>query len=482
MMVERKCFARRAFFDRCPICGIQLYRGFPEGFATLPSIMMKVHVYSPPRPDAGKDPVSVHPIRTGMSPSSAQRQAVLRAVGEDNRALAAASDWRSHGGRRGRARPAAAPGRLPLRRRFSAACLVAGVFVFNPAATDVSAFRPETSSIVHQSDDRSVSGDGFAAQAVAAATAERVSDPGRTPFFEFDTFAPVESLQASLPLPGDATPGYAPEYYGPGDALSTPADALPITTLFGLSVRTIVVDAGHGGTDPGAVGALGTKEKDITLDVARRLASRLEAGGRYRVVLTRSGDETVSLARRVDLANATHADLFVSIHVNALPNRHVNVIETYHFDFTEDPAALQLAAIENRNSGMPVGTFRTLLEKIGDTVKIQESRALAQHIQKSMINNVRNHDPKVFDSGVKAAPFVVLVGVDVPAVLVEISCISHRDEELKLRTPQYREKVASFLEEGITTYLDHRQLQARGPAYHEREDASEIARHSRQGS
>ena len=422
----------------------------------------------------------MHPMRRRMSTPSGLRQAVLRAVGEDNRRLAAAPPGtRAGGGPRSRARPTDAPGRLPLRRRFGVILLVAGLFVFSPAVTDLSAGWVETPSVAQQHGD-----EGFSDRRVSAVIPDRIADTWGGPFSQFAAFAALKPFQASLPLPGkapDYASGHAPAYT-PRDGFSAAVDAMPIATLFGLNVRTIVVDAGHGGADPGAVGAHGTREKDVTLDIARRLASRLERGGRYRVVLTRSGDETVSLARRVELANATDADLFVSIHVNALPNRHVNVIETYYFDFSEDSAALQLAAIENRDSKMPVGYFRTLLEKIADTVKLQESRALAQHIQTSMINNVRVHDAEVFDSGVKVAPFVVLMGVGVPAVLVEISCISNRDEEIKLRTPQYRENVASFLDEGITSYLHHRQLQARGPAHHEREDASEIANHHRQGS
>jgi N-acetylmuramoyl-L-alanine amidase len=428
----------------------------------------------------------MHPLRLGMKTPSARRQAVLRAVGEENRALSAAAEARSHGGQRSRIRPTPASGRLLRGGRLGAVVLVvslvAGLIVFNPAVTDLSAGWVETPPVARQHDHG-----GFSARRVSVIAPDRLADPGSTAVFPFDAFPPLTVLQES-PALSEYGPHAAPDSglgrafdEAPGEGLSTPVDAMPITSLFGLNVRTIVVDAGHGGVDPGAVGAQGTREKDITLDVARRLARRLERGARYRVVLTRSGDETVSLARRVELANAADADLFVSIHVNALPNRHVNVIETYHFDFSEDPAVLQLAAIENRDSGMPVGYFRTLLEKIGDTVKLEESRALARHIQTSMINNVRNHDAGVFDSGVKKAPFVVLMGVGVPAVLVEISCISNRNEEMKLRTPQYREKIASFLEEGITTYLDHRQLQARGPAHHEREDASESTNRHRQG-
>ena len=352
------------------------------------------------------------------------------------------------------------------------AFLAVGVFVCSPAVTGVSAYRLETLPVVAEQHG----GDGFSDRRVPTETSDRIPDPWGALSSQFGTFPLQTWLHENLPLPE-----YGPRY-APGDASPTPAAAVPMTVLFGLNVRTIVVDAGHGGVDPGALGAKGTKEKDVTLDVARRLARRLEHDGRYQVVLTRSEDQTMSLARRVELTNAANADLFLSIHVNALPNRRVNVIETYYFDFSQDPAALQLAAIENRDSEMPIGYFRTLLEKIGDTVKLQESKALAQHIQTSMISNARNHDGKVFDSGVKVAPFMVLMGAHVPAILVEISCISNRDEELKLQTPQYREKVASFLEEGITTYLDHRQLQVRGPADHEREDASEIANHHRQGS
>ena len=421
----------------------------------------------------------MHPVRQAMSTPWGLRQAVLRAVSEDNRSLIAARpDSRPHTGSRRRRQLTGASGRLSLPTRFGAGLLVVGAFVLSPALTDLSAGWVETLPAAQQPRDEG------AFDRVSAGRWDLASDTGGGPFTPFDGIVARNAFQASLPFADDApadgldyTPA-SPHGYGSSAAV----EALPIATLFGLNVRTIVVDAGHGGADPGAVGALGTREKDVTLEVARRLASRLERGGRYRVVLTRSGDETVSLARRVDLANAANADLFVSIHVNALPNRHVNVIETYYFDFSEDPAALQLAAIENRDSEMPVGYFRTLVDKIADTVKLQESRALAQHIQTSMVNNVRAHDAKVYDSGVKVAPFMVLMGVGVPAVLVEISCISNRNEEMKLRTPQYRDNVASFLDEGIASYLHHRQLQARGLGDHEREDASEIAHHHRQGS
>ena len=419
-----------------------------------------------------------------MNRLSAQKRAVLRAVGEENRALAAVADTGPCGGSPSRHSHALRRSALDVHlvrqagRHLAIPVLIAGVLVGSAAVTGTTAHRSDPPPTAQSRSDQD-----HPARVVSIPLPEPIATPWATIFPAEHALAPLPSFQDGTSAPEAALGLASPHAPDPasGDGSSTPADALPIIRLFGLNVRTIVVDAGHGGTDPGAVGASGTREKDVTLDVARRLAARLQRGGRYRVVLTRAGDETLSLAQRVEHANAANADLFVSIHVNALPNRQVNAIETYYFDVSEDPEALRLAAIENKDSGMPVGYFRTLLESIGDTVKLQESKALAQHIQTSMINNVRNHSTKVFDSGVKVAPFVVLMGVGVPAVLVEISCISNRDEERKLRMADYREHIASFLEEGITRYLDHRQLQAQGPAHHEREDAGETADHRRQG-
>ncbi len=255
--------------------------------------------------------------------------------------------------------------------------------------------------------------------------------------------------------------------------LLTAADAPPITALFGLGVRAIVIDAGHGGDQLGAVGAGGLREKDVTLDVANRLKARLERNGGYQVVMTRSGDETVSLARRAELANAAGADLFISIHVNSLPNGPFNIIETFYFGPPQDAATLKLAVAENQESEWPIGAFKTVIEKIGDTLKRQESLALARNIQASLYDNVKRHDADVIDKGVKVAPFAVLLGVDAPSVLAEISCITDPREEAKLRTPEYREQVASFLEDGIVNYLAQRRLRTGGAARYDSKNSNE---------
>ena len=206
------------------------------------------------------------------------------------------------------------------------------------------------------------------------------------------------------------------------------------------------------------LGRWGTKEKDVVLDIARRLRERLVASGRYNVILTREDDSSMTLAERVDKVNAIHADLFISLHVNALPQKRANVIETFYYGPPTDEETLRIAEQENRSSGIPASEFDTMIKKIGNTFKEQESATLASAIQHSLFTNVKKYDKDMADAGIKIAPFVVLLGVDAPSVLVEISCISKKQEELKLNLPAYREEITSFLAEGTTRYLARKNL------------------------
>ncbi len=230
------------------------------------------------------------------------------------------------------------------------------------------------------------------------------------------------------------------------------AAEVPIANLFDLQVRTIVIDPGHGGEDPGALGPQGTREKDVTLDVARRLRRRLERRG-LRVLMTREDDRKVSLRRRVAFANEHEADLFISLHVNALPAEGVTSVETYYFGLQADAQAMHLARLENQDSDFSMADFRESLEKIGDTMKFQESKLLASSIQRTLYRNMRRVNSQVSDWGVRRGPFVVLLGVQVPSVLAEMAVISNRAEEAKLNTPQHREHLAMSLEAGILGYL-----------------------------
>jgi len=234
-----------------------------------------------------------------------------------------------------------------------------------------------------------------------------------------------------------------------------------LSVLFGLGIRTIVIDPGHGGKDPGATGALGTMEKNIVLDVAQRLKERLDRNGGLNIYLTRETDKTMSLSDRVKFANTMGADLFISIHVNALPKVDLNIIETYSFGPPADEETLRLAERENADSMYSAGDFKKLIKKIGDTMKQQESISLATAIQRSLFSNIRKYDKDVHNWGVKVAPFMVLLDVEAPAVLTEISCISNQEEEKKLKTTDYREKIASFIEKGMIVYLTQKEMRTK---------------------
>ncbi len=222
--------------------------------------------------------------------------------------------------------------------------------------------------------------------------------------------------------------------------------------VFGLGVTTIMIDPGHGGTDSGTIGKLGTREKDITLDIAKRLKERLRKRG-YRVVLTREEDTTLPLNKRVEHARSVRADIFISIHLNYLPAKPINIIETYYFGPSSDAKTLKLAEQENAGSHYGLSDFKDIIEKIGETVKFQESRDLAGSIQKHLFVNSMKQNGNIQDFGVKRAPFVVLLGVDVPAVLAEVSCLSNREEEVELGKESHRENIARYLEAGILQYL-----------------------------
>jgi len=227
----------------------------------------------------------------------------------------------------------------------------------------------------------------------------------------------------------------------------------PLADLFDLGIRTIVIDPGHGGVDPGASGNDGLHEKEITLDVALRLRRRLVQNHGFSVRLTRESDSTLSLRERVEFANGAGADLFVSIHVNRFPSEPVYALETYYFGAGSDDSAVRRAERENRNSDYSVAEFNRLIEGIGSRVKLDESIRLARSVQRSMFRNTRMLNDEVRNWGVKSAPFVVLVGVEAPGILAEIGVISNRDEEQRLATPEYREQLALFMEEGIVNYV-----------------------------
>jgi N-acetylmuramoyl-L-alanine amidase len=215
-----------------------------------------------------------------------------------------------------------------------------------------------------------------------------------------------------------------------------------------------MIDPGHGGAASGTIGEMGTKEKDLTLDIAKRLKNHLIKSGRFHVLMTREDDSTVPLEKRVALTHEAKADLFISIHLNYLPKKPINTIETYYFGPSTDEKTLHLARKENAGSEYGLSDFKEVMERLGKTLKLKESKDFAESIQANLFWNSRKHSKEIQNCGVKRAPFVVLLGVDVPAVLAEVSCLSNNEEERELNSETHRENIASYLVAGIFDYLN----------------------------
>lgn len=222
-------------------------------------------------------------------------------------------------------------------------------------------------------------------------------------------------------------------------------------TVFALPVRRIVIDPGHGGNDPGAVTAQGLAEKELALDIGVRLRDLLVAAS-FDVRMTRESDKTVPLVERVVVANREEADLFLSIHVNWVEPRQTRVVETYYLGPTEDSATLRLAGLENQHSGYSLTDFRRLLEHVYSDVKRGESRKLAESVQGALIHALREINPSLKNYAVKTAPFVVLVGANMPAILTEVACLSNAEDAQLLAGPEYRQKIAQALFAGVRAY------------------------------
>ena len=259
---------------------------------------------------------------------------------------------------------------------------------------------------------------------------------------------PVERVNRSVTSAGNAMASiHTPRVPG------TPPRPLD-RVVFPLSVRKVVIDPGHGGAQHGAVSESGMEEKEISLDIALRLRRLLE-GASFEVLMTRETDEAVGLDKRADFANASSADLFVSIHLNWIPRQELRALETYVLGPTDDPAVTKLAARENRDSVYSLSEYRLLLERIYMDTRQDESRRLAKAIQAELYGSVRRINPLVEDRGVKTAPFVVLVRTEMPAILVEVSCLSNQEEVKLLTNDDYRENIAQALFRGIHSYADN---------------------------
>jgi N-acetylmuramoyl-L-alanine amidase len=233
----------------------------------------------------------------------------------------------------------------------------------------------------------------------------------------------------------------------PGDAPATPGGSLPA----GLRpVQTVVIDPGHGGKDPGAIGVGGLREKDVTLKVARNLGKRLAARG-LRVVYTRTDDRTLTLEARTATAESVDGDVFISVHANAAPRRSVHGVETYYLDHNHDRHAANLAAREN---GIPRGQVNVLqhtLAKLHMEEISPHSRRLARAVQKQIVSGLPK-GKRPLDLGVKKGPFYVLFLSNMPAILVEVGFLTNRTEAKRLRDGRYLDSLAGQIASGVQRY------------------------------
>ena len=237
------------------------------------------------------------------------------------------------------------------------------------------------------------------------------------------------------------------------EAMPTSAGDRSLVRALGLKIGRIVIDAGHGGHDTGTIGPNGLQEKDLVLDVSLRLGRLLESKLGAEVIYTRDDDTFIPLETRTAIANEHQADLFVSVHANSSQDESARGVETYYLNFTSNADALEVAARENAVSQKSIYELQDLVKKITLKDKIDESRELASDVQQSLYAGLSPKNPTLRNRGVKKAPFVVLIGANMPSILAEISFVSNPTDEKKLETPEYRQKIAESLYKGIAKYI-----------------------------
>jgi N-acetylmuramoyl-L-alanine amidase len=227
-----------------------------------------------------------------------------------------------------------------------------------------------------------------------------------------------------------------------------------LTRVLGLKIGKVVIDPGHGGHDAGSIGTTGLVEKEVTLDVAKRLAELIEANLGSEVVLTRTDDTYISPEARTLIANSQKADLFISVHANSSRLNTASGVETYYLNFTSSAEALEVAARENASSERSVGDLQDLIKKIALKDKIDESREFATRVQQTLYAGSVKAGNRTKDRGVRKAPFIVLIGAGMPCILTEIGFLSNPKEEALLKKPEYRQKIAEALYKGVAQYAN----------------------------
>ena len=281
-------------------------------------------------------------------------------------------------------------------------------------------------------------------------TVFQMSNPSR---IVVDVFSSERKEEVKRPVIASNTQAAKNKQPAPDMKTKRPDDLPKDITLgaaLGLKIRTIVIDPGHGGKDPGAV-YNGLKEKDIVLEISKYLYEYLKADPDLNIHLTRNKDIFIPLEERTAIANKLKADIFVSIHANAAKNKAASGLETFVFNVTNDRAALEVAALENQATTKSISDLQGILKDILKYSKLEESVSLAGSVQSCLVKNVKATTKQ--NLGVKQAPFYVLVGATMPAILVETGFLSNNDDASKLKSSAYRKKVAKGIYDGIKEYI-----------------------------
>ncbi|MDM8541303.1 N-acetylmuramoyl-L-alanine amidase [Desulfococcaceae bacterium HSG9] len=227
-----------------------------------------------------------------------------------------------------------------------------------------------------------------------------------------------------------------------------------IARQFALGVRRIVIDPGHGGHDFGAPGyRKGVHEKDVVLAISKKLARKMRRELKCEVIMTRTKDRFISLEERTALANTKNADLFISIHTNGFSNRRAYGIETYFLNLATDKDAMRVAARENATTTKNISDLQTILTDLMKNAKINESSRMAGYVQKSLYRTLRKKYSHIKNKGVKQAPFYVLIGAQMPSILVETSFISNPRECKRLTSPTYQKRLCDAIIQGVKEYI-----------------------------
>ncbi|MGC2163884.1 MAG: N-acetylmuramoyl-L-alanine amidase [Silvibacterium sp.] len=283
---------------------------------------------------------------------------------------------------------------------------------------------------------------------------------GTSPAPQPDEVAAAAALASAAPAPTKSHASQArnrKQNTETEEAHAAPPTAEGEPTLvrtLGLKINRIVIDAGHGGHDSGTLGPGGIEEKNVVLDVALRLGALLKQKLGADIIYTRDDDTFIPLETRTAIANKAQADLFISIHANSSSDPSVRGVEVYYLNFTTSADALGVAARENAVSDQSIHQLSELVRKIALQDKINESREFAADVDQSLYAGLEAGNPGLKDRGVKKAPFVVLIGANMPSILAEISFLTSPESANDLREPQYRERIAESLYRGVARYVD----------------------------